>query len=260
MAPSPLIRNQTIKRPKSNRGRARNGRRGASRSLSLLQLERLAVEQSLAWMKTDYLDVVQFHSSPSRQTLEEHGALEALLELKAETARTRARVDSRTAEPIVRRTLRWRRESSCELVSVFPNSLLAGKKQGISSILASIARICGRKRPNDQYLTSKFPTEPNRELIGPHQGIKWAYQGGFLPDQGRVPWLGFPAGPGQVLSKSVTWHTLLARRSATAMETVLDNPRPTCRARLLPGPGDIMARAHLPAFDIAAIWDDAVAP
>jgi len=25
---------------------------------------------------------VQFHSSPSRQTLEEHGALEALLELK----------------------------------------------------------------------------------------------------------------------------------------------------------------------------------
>jgi hypothetical protein len=33
-------------------------------------------------MKTDYLDVVQFHSSPSRQTLEEHGALEALLELK----------------------------------------------------------------------------------------------------------------------------------------------------------------------------------
>src|SRR6266516_2059994 len=41
------------------------------------------VEQSLARMKTDYLDVVQFHSSPSRQTLEEHGALEALLELRA---------------------------------------------------------------------------------------------------------------------------------------------------------------------------------
>jgi aryl-alcohol dehydrogenase-like predicted oxidoreductase len=33
-------------------------------------------------MKTDYLDVVQFHASPSRQTLEEHGALDALLELK----------------------------------------------------------------------------------------------------------------------------------------------------------------------------------
>jgi aryl-alcohol dehydrogenase-like predicted oxidoreductase len=40
------------------------------------------IEQSLVRMKTDYLDVVQFHSSPSRQTLEEHGALEALLELR----------------------------------------------------------------------------------------------------------------------------------------------------------------------------------
>jgi aryl-alcohol dehydrogenase-like predicted oxidoreductase len=40
------------------------------------------VEQSLPRMKTDYLDIVQFHSSPSRQTLEEHGALEALLELR----------------------------------------------------------------------------------------------------------------------------------------------------------------------------------
>ena len=33
-------------------------------------------------MKTDYLDLVQFHSSPSRQQLEDEGALEALLELK----------------------------------------------------------------------------------------------------------------------------------------------------------------------------------
>jgi aryl-alcohol dehydrogenase-like predicted oxidoreductase len=33
-------------------------------------------------MKTDYLDVVQFHASPSKQTLEEHGALDALLELR----------------------------------------------------------------------------------------------------------------------------------------------------------------------------------
>jgi aryl-alcohol dehydrogenase-like predicted oxidoreductase len=40
------------------------------------------VEQSLARMRTDYLDVVQFHISPSRQTLEEQGALEAVLELK----------------------------------------------------------------------------------------------------------------------------------------------------------------------------------
>jgi aryl-alcohol dehydrogenase-like predicted oxidoreductase len=40
------------------------------------------VEQSLARMKTDYLDVVQFHASPSRHSLEERGALDALLELK----------------------------------------------------------------------------------------------------------------------------------------------------------------------------------
>jgi aryl-alcohol dehydrogenase-like predicted oxidoreductase len=40
------------------------------------------VEQSLRRMKTDYLDVVQFHASPSRRTLEEHGALETVLELK----------------------------------------------------------------------------------------------------------------------------------------------------------------------------------
>jgi aryl-alcohol dehydrogenase-like predicted oxidoreductase len=40
------------------------------------------VEQSLARMKTDYLDLVQFHISPSKQTLEENGALDAVLELK----------------------------------------------------------------------------------------------------------------------------------------------------------------------------------
>ena len=33
-------------------------------------------------MKTDYLDVVQFHASPIKQALEEHGALDALLELR----------------------------------------------------------------------------------------------------------------------------------------------------------------------------------
>src|SRR5713101_4771062 len=46
------------------------------------------VEQSLARMRTDHLDVLQFHISPSRKTLEEHGALETVLELKrAGTAR-----------------------------------------------------------------------------------------------------------------------------------------------------------------------------
>jgi aryl-alcohol dehydrogenase-like predicted oxidoreductase len=40
------------------------------------------VEQSLARMRTDHLDVVQFHISPSRKEVEEHGALDAILELK----------------------------------------------------------------------------------------------------------------------------------------------------------------------------------
>lgn len=40
------------------------------------------VLQSLERLKTDYLDVVQFHASPSRAQLEEHGGLEALLDLQ----------------------------------------------------------------------------------------------------------------------------------------------------------------------------------
>jgi aryl-alcohol dehydrogenase-like predicted oxidoreductase len=40
------------------------------------------VEQSLTRMKTDYLDLVQFHASPSKQVLEENDALEAVQELK----------------------------------------------------------------------------------------------------------------------------------------------------------------------------------
>jgi aryl-alcohol dehydrogenase-like predicted oxidoreductase len=40
------------------------------------------VEQSLARMRTDHLDVLQFHASPSRRTLEEHGALDTVLGLK----------------------------------------------------------------------------------------------------------------------------------------------------------------------------------
>jgi aryl-alcohol dehydrogenase-like predicted oxidoreductase len=40
------------------------------------------VEQSLRRLRTDHLDVLQFHISPSRQTLEKDGALETILELK----------------------------------------------------------------------------------------------------------------------------------------------------------------------------------
>jgi aryl-alcohol dehydrogenase-like predicted oxidoreductase len=45
---------------------------------------RAGVEQSLRRMRTDHLDLVQFHISPSRETLEKEGALEALLQLRDE--------------------------------------------------------------------------------------------------------------------------------------------------------------------------------
>jgi aryl-alcohol dehydrogenase-like predicted oxidoreductase len=45
---------------------------------------RAAVEQSLRRMRTDHLDLVQFHISPSRDTLEENGAVDALVELRDE--------------------------------------------------------------------------------------------------------------------------------------------------------------------------------
>jgi aryl-alcohol dehydrogenase-like predicted oxidoreductase len=45
---------------------------------------RAGVEQSFRRMKTDYLDLVQFHRSLTRQELEEHGALDAALALRKE--------------------------------------------------------------------------------------------------------------------------------------------------------------------------------
>ncbi len=45
---------------------------------------RAAVEQSLRRMRTDYLDLVQFHASPSKHELEENLAVEALAELQKE--------------------------------------------------------------------------------------------------------------------------------------------------------------------------------
>ena len=42
------------------------------------------VEQSLARMRTDYIDVLQFHAGPSQEVLEEHGAVETLRELQRE--------------------------------------------------------------------------------------------------------------------------------------------------------------------------------
>jgi aryl-alcohol dehydrogenase-like predicted oxidoreductase len=45
---------------------------------------RAGVEQSLRRMQTDRLDLVQFHASPSRSTLEQHDSIAALQELQRE--------------------------------------------------------------------------------------------------------------------------------------------------------------------------------
>lgn len=45
---------------------------------------RAGVEQSLRRMKTDHLDLVQFHASPSRETLEENDSVAELLDLQRE--------------------------------------------------------------------------------------------------------------------------------------------------------------------------------
>jgi aryl-alcohol dehydrogenase-like predicted oxidoreductase len=42
------------------------------------------VNQSLARMKTDYIDVLQFHAGPSKKILEDNDAVETLLDLKRE--------------------------------------------------------------------------------------------------------------------------------------------------------------------------------
>ncbi len=42
------------------------------------------VEQSLRRMRTDHLDIVQFHSSPSKQTLDDEDAIKTLLDLQSE--------------------------------------------------------------------------------------------------------------------------------------------------------------------------------
>ena len=45
---------------------------------------RAGVEHSLRMMRTDYLDIVQFHQSLDRETWESEGALDELLKMKAE--------------------------------------------------------------------------------------------------------------------------------------------------------------------------------
>ena len=73
---------------------------------------------------------------------------------------------------------------SCELVSEMPNSLLAGKIQGISPIPGLRAPRRRQKSARNQFLTGQFPTHPNREFFAALQGIKSGDQGSFRRDQG----------------------------------------------------------------------------
>ena len=43
-----------------------------------------ACEQSLRRLKTDYLDIIQFHFSPGKELLEQHGAVHTLEDPKRE--------------------------------------------------------------------------------------------------------------------------------------------------------------------------------
>jgi hypothetical protein len=81
-------------------------------------------------------------------------------------------------------TLRWRGESAANSSRKMPNSLLAGKIQGISPIRGLAAPRRQRKRARNQFLTGQFPTHPNREFFAALQGIKSGDQGNFRPDQG----------------------------------------------------------------------------
>src|ERR1700730_16616375 len=127
----------------------------------------------------------------------------------------------------------WRRQSRAN-PSLNQIPCYAGKIQGISSIFSLGRPDPGRNDHNNQCLTSKFPTQRNRELIGPYQGIKSAYQGIKSTYQGSLEVLKFSAGSGK---RCAGWgfsgrskasslyvgykHTPLARRSATAMEILI---------------------------------------
>jgi hypothetical protein len=125
---------------------------------------------------------------------------------------------------------------SCELVSEIPNSLLAGKIQGISPIRASAAPRTQRKRARNQFLTDQFPTHPNREFFCGLQGIKSGDQGKFRSDQGIPPsstiWAFVPADNPIVSDRS---RTLPRRRTGTPPDARSRRSRP--RARLCPSPG-----------------------
>jgi len=95
-----------------------------------------------------------------------------------------------TANTEVRRTHRWRRQSGANS-SLWPN---------FPASWGEIHRFCS---PRSEYpiesamgikdLQTKFPTQPNKEIISPEQGIKSAHQGSLPSDQGSPERFGSPS-------------------------------------------------------------------
>jgi hypothetical protein len=100
-------------------------------------------------------------------------------------------MENRSGLVVVRPTRCWRRQSRANPF-LNQNTLLAGKMQGISSIVGSTARQRARKGSPSQWLTGQFPTDPSREFSTPLQGIKSDDQENFRADQKSCRRLQFP--------------------------------------------------------------------
>jgi hypothetical protein len=123
-----------------------------------------------------------------------------------------AQPEQRAAQKGSHQTPRWRRQSGANssLNTKFP--VIQGKYREFHRRRPSQLRIGGRNSYHNQVLTRKFPTQWNRELIGPYQGIKSAHQGMFPSEQGS-PSLG--------LSFLTIWYG--AERQLNASELIQIN-------------------------------------
>src|SRR5712671_4594288 len=120
----------------------------------------------LDWLISTTAMIVLSWSRATRDLLKSFGwGIRALHQLDAATMVPSPRRLPHTISPVEGGV-------SCELVSEMPNSLLAGKIQGISPIRSLPAPRRPRKRARNQSLMGQFPTHPNREFFAALQGIK----------------------------------------------------------------------------------------
>src|SRR3984893_15804168 len=91
---------------------------------------------------------------------------EAVSEKFRATATTSPRKASASDQVGSHKTLRWRRQSRAN-PSLKPNSLLAGKIQGILFVGASECDYWLGIQHQIQWFASQFPTHRNREFISP---------------------------------------------------------------------------------------------